>query len=164
MEIKFRVAGRIDRPVSEVFEAVADPKKLSGYFTTAGAEGRMETGATVMWEFHDYPGAFPVKVVEVVPNERIVFEWPAYEADPPNVDEKDQHEDGAEADYKTTVTITFKEADGGTLVEIAEEGWRDTDAARRGSYSNCQGWSQMLVCMKAWVEHGINLREGLYKA
>jgi uncharacterized protein YndB with AHSA1/START domain len=74
MELKFRVAARIARPVHEVFEAVADPEQLSRYFTTGGAQGRMETGATVMWDFADFPGAFPVQVVEVVPDERIVLE------------------------------------------------------------------------------------------
>jgi uncharacterized protein YndB with AHSA1/START domain len=68
MDLKFRVAARIARPVHEVFEAVADPDQLSHYFTTGGAEGRLETGATVMWDFHDYPGAFPVEVIEVVPD------------------------------------------------------------------------------------------------
>ena len=58
MDLKFRVAGRIARPVSEVFEAVVDPQQLSRYFTTGGAKGRMETGATVLWDFHDFPGAF----------------------------------------------------------------------------------------------------------
>ena len=73
MELKFRVAARIARPVHEVFEAVADPAKLSNYFTTGGAKGRLETGATVTWDFHDFPGAFPVEVVEVVPDEKIVL-------------------------------------------------------------------------------------------
>lgn len=163
MELKFRVAARIAKPVEEVFEAVADPDKLSQYFSTGGAKGRLETGTEVMWDFHDYPGAFPVKVVEVVPNERIIFEWPAYESDPPNVDGKIEHDDAAAADYNTTVTMTFSAVDGGTMVEISEEGWRDTAAAQRGSYGNCQGWSQMLCCLKAWAEHGINLREGMYK-
>ena len=31
---EFSVSGRISKPVHEVFEAVADPKHLSGYFTT----------------------------------------------------------------------------------------------------------------------------------
>ena len=35
--------------------------------------------------------------------------------------------------------------------------------ALQASYGNCQGWAQMLCAMKAWVEHGINLREGFYK-
>jgi len=73
MQLKFRVAARIAKPVHEVFEAVADPAQLSRYFTTGGAKGRLETGATVMWDFHDFPGAFPVAVVEAVPGERIAF-------------------------------------------------------------------------------------------
>ncbi len=161
MDLKFRVAARIARPVREVFEAVADPRQLSHYFTTGGAVGRLETGATVTWDFHDYPGAFPVEVVEVVPDERIVFKWDASEGEPPNVE-------GGEskvAPYKTTVTMSFSPLDNGsrTLVEIKEEGWRENQGALEASYGNCQGWSQMLCALKAWLEHGINLREGMYK-
>ena len=160
MELKFRVAARIARPVHEVFEAVADPAQLSRYFTTGGAQGRLETGAMVMWDFHDFPGAFPVEVVEVVPNRSIVFEWQASEGEPPNVEGGEPKE----ADYRTTVTMTFKSLDDGrTLVEIAEEGWRENQAALDASYGNCQGWTGMLLALKVWVEHGINLREGLYK-
>jgi len=159
MEINFRVAGRIDKPVAEVFEAVADPEKLSGYFTTGGAKGRIETGATVMWDFHDFPGAFPVEVIEVVPNEKIVLEWGAHEGDSGKIGAK-----GRETDYRTTVTMLFKPTDDGrTLVEIVEEGWRDTPEALRGSYMNCEGWTGMLCAMKVWLEHGITLRHGFYK-
>lgn len=164
MEIKFRVAARIARPIEEVFDAVVSPDKLSQYFTTGGAVGKMEPGATVKWDFHDYPGAFDVEIVEVVANKRIVLEWPAYECEPPNVDSAADHDAAALADYNTTVTMTFTEVEGGTMVEIAEEGWHNTPDAREGSYGNCQGWSQMLCCLKAWLEHGINLREGMYKA
>jgi len=160
MELKFRVAARIAKPVHEVFEAVADPKQLSHYFTTGGAKGRLETGATVTWDFHDYPGAFPVQVIEVVPDERIVLEWKASEGEAPNVE-------GGEMkvlDYNTTITMTFKGLDDGrTLVEIAEEGWRENQGALQASYGNCQGWTGMLLALKVWVEHGINLRDGLYK-
>ena len=34
MELKFRVAARIARPVHQVYEAVADPIQLSAYFAT----------------------------------------------------------------------------------------------------------------------------------
>jgi uncharacterized protein YndB with AHSA1/START domain len=162
MDLNFRVAARIAKPVHEVFEAVADPQQLSQYFTTGGAQGRLERGATVTWDFHDYPGAFPVHVVEVVPDERIVLKWAASEGEPPNLPEVDAKERGT--DYQTTVTMTFQSLDDGrTLVEIAEEGWRETEGALKASYGNCQGWSQMLCALKAWLEHGINLREGLYK-
>ena len=161
MDLKFRVAARIAKPVHEVFEAVADPDQLSNYFTTGGAKGRLEPGATVTWDFHDFPGAFPVDVVEVVPDERIVLKWDA--ADGEQLDAEGRP-DVTNAGYQTTVTMTFKPIDAGsrTLVEIWEEGWRENQGALDASYGNCQGWSQMLSALKAWLEHGINLREGMY--
>ena len=163
MDLKFRVAARIARPVHDVFEAVADPGQLSNYFTTGGAKGRLETGATVTWDFHDYPGAFPVEVVEVVPDEKIVLRWDAAEGEPPNLDDVQGRSDMATAPYKTTVTMTFKGLDEGrTLVEIKEEGWREDQKALEASYGNCQGWSQMLCALKTWIEHGINLRSDMY--
>ena len=160
MDLKFRVDTRIARPVEQVFEAVADPDVLSRYFTTGGAKGRLETGATVTWDFHDFPGAFPVRVVEVVPNRRIVLRWAANEGAPSDGEAAAT----ADAGYDTTVTKTFEPLeDGRTLVSIAEEGWRQTPGGLKASYGNCQGWSQMLCAMKAWLEHGINLREGMYR-
>jgi len=160
MDLKFKVMMIVGNPVEEVFEAVADPKQLSSYFTTGGASGRLEAGKTVTWDFHDFPGAFPVEVDEVVPNERIVFRWDAAEGE--------QVADGEieikPAGYQTTVTMTFQPTgDGRTLVEVEEEGWRETEGGLQASYGNCMGWSQMLAALKAWVEHGFNLREGAYK-
>ena len=150
MELKFKVSGRIARPVHDVFEAVADPDELSSYFTTNGAKGRLETGATVIWDFADFPGAFPVHVVEVEQDRRIVLRWEAAD-------------DGGEP-YETTVTMEFEALeDGRTLVTISEEGWRDTAGGQQASYSNCEGWTGMLCAMKARLEYGINLRDGFYK-
>lgn len=159
MELKFTVSAHISRPIDEVFEAIADPKKLSGYFTTGGAKGRLETGKTVTWDFHDFPGAFPVEVVEVTAPSRIVLKWDANEGPP---------EDGAataSAGHKTTVTMQLTPLDDGarTLVTITEEGWRPTPGGLKASYGNCMGWSQMLCALKIYVEHGLNLREGMYK-
>jgi uncharacterized protein YndB with AHSA1/START domain len=159
MDLKFNVSARIAKPVEQVFEAVSDPDQLSRYFTTGGAKGRLEAGTTVTWDFADFPGAFPVDVVEVVPNERIVLRWEA-------VDGAVDHEAGTyePGGYQTTVTMTFEPLEGGrTLVSIAEEGWRETEAGLAASYDNCGGWAQMLCALKAWLEHGINLREGMYK-
>ncbi|WP_426038559.1 SRPBCC domain-containing protein [Brevundimonas sp. DC300-4] len=159
MELKFEVSTRVARPVHEVFEAVADPSKLSAYFTTGGAVGRLETGATVQWDFADYPGAFPVQVVEVVQDQKIVLRWEANEGVPDDADPV------VAAEYMTTVTMTFAPLDDGTrtLVRIAEEGWRETPTGLKASYGNCMGWSQMLSALKASVEYGINLRTGAYR-
>lgn len=160
MDLKFTVMIHVSRPVHEVFEAVADPEQLSAYFTTGGAKDRLEAGKTVTWDFHDFPGAFPVEVDEVVPDERIVFRWEAAEG-------KQVADGGIEikpAGYQTTVTMTFKPTDDGrTLVQIEEKGWRETEGGLQASYGNCMGWAQMLAALKAWKEYGINLREGAYK-
>lgn len=159
MELKFKVSAHISKPVAEVFEAIVDPKTLSSYFTTGGANGRLETGATVTWDFADFPGAFPVEVIEVVDNQKIVLRWEANEGVP----ERDAPV--VDAGYFTTVTMDFAPLDDDTrtLVTISEGGWHETETGLAASYGNCMGWSQMLAALKAWVEYGINLREGMYR-
>ncbi|RIV39157.1 SRPBCC family protein [Micromonospora radicis] len=156
MDLRFKIAGRIGRPVHEVFEAVVDPDQLSRYFTTGGAKGRLATGATVSWDFADFPGAFPVEVVEVEQDRRIVLRWEAADTAPPG-------EGAAGGAYSTTVTMEFEPlGEARTLVTIAEEGWRPTPEGQQASYGNCEGWTSMLCCLKAWLEHGVNLRAGFY--
>lgn len=155
MEPKFTVTGRISKPVHEVFEAVANPDHLSQYFTTGGAKGRLETGAVVTWDFHDFPGAFPVDVVEVEQDKKIVLRWGASE----NVVDPE-----ADRPHQTTVTMTFEPLeDNRTMVQISEYGWNSSEEALAASYGNCEGWTGMLCAMRVWIEHGINLREGFYK-
>ena len=150
MELKFKVSGRIAKPVDKVFEAVVNPAQLSHYFTTGGARGRLETGATVTWDFADFPGAFPVEVIEVVEDKRIVLRW--------------RGDNASAADGRTEVIIEFTDTgDRRTLVEISEHGWRENQAGLDDSYRNCMGWSQMICALKMWMEHHVNLREGMYK-
>jgi len=146
MSIGFRVSARIAKPVAEAFDAVVNPKKLSGCFTTVGgASAPLVAGTTVTWW-----GEVPVEVDEVVSEKRIVLRWDASVA-------------AGEAPYKTRIEMAFAPLDdGGTLVTIAEAGWREGETGRQRSYLNCEGWSQMLCCMKAYLEYGINLRAGYY--
>ena len=154
MQPGFSVSGRISKPVHEVFEAVVSPDQLSHYFTTGGAKGRIVPGATVTWDFHDFPGAFPVFVREVVADRRIVLEWEA------TGDTAPQNGDGRRL---TRVTMTFAPLDDGrTLLTIEEHGWTATPEGLKASYGNCEGWTGMLCALKAWLEHGIVLRQGFY--
>ena len=146
MSFKFQVYGKIARPVDVVFNAVVNPAELSSYFATGGSSAPLREGTTVTWDFADFPGAFPVKVTKLVENERIELSWEA-----------------AEHGYETQVVMTFEAVDASsTLVRISESGWRDTPKGQESSYGNCFGWSQMLCCLKAWVEHRINLRQGFF--
>lgn len=146
MEFAFDVSGKIRRPIDEVFDAVYNPSKLSGYFTTGGATAPLDVGAAIMWDFADFPGAFPVYVREMERGARIVLEWQA-----------------ADGDYLTRVEFTFEALDAGTtLVRIREGTWRETPQGLKASYGNCMGWAQMLCALKGYVEYNLNLRDGFY--
>ncbi len=145
MELRFQVHTRIERPINEVFDAVYNPKKLSGYFTKA-ASGPLEEGSTVTWNFAEVPGDVLVSVKKVVPDQLIILEWEA-----------------GEGSYNTRVEIGFESLDSkSTLVKISESGWKATQRGLDNSYANCEGWTQMSCCLKAFLEHGINLRRGFY--
>ncbi|MHC6176381.1 SRPBCC domain-containing protein [Glutamicibacter sp. X7] len=150
-DLSFTVNGFISRPPSEVFEAVADPQQLSAYFTTGEAHGRLETGAEVSWDFHDFPGRFEVRVGEVVAEQSIELFWAS------------SAPLGEEAD--TRVLFEFVPVDGGarTEVRITESAWPLSVEGSRAAFGNCMGWTGMLAAMKMWLEYGINLREGFYK-
>lgn len=150
-ELSFTVSAHIARTCAEVYEAVADPEQLSKYFTTGGARGRLEKGADVSWDFHDFPGAFPVTVLEADPPHRIVIVWDGTAT----VDDAG----------RTTTTFEFEPVDDGTrtLVTITESSWLPTSEGAQNAFGNCAGWTGMALALKAWVEHGINLREGLYR-
>ncbi|GAB3042813.1 SRPBCC family protein [Parafrigoribacterium mesophilum] len=150
-ELTFTVSGRIARPSAEVYEAVADPGQLSKYFTTGGAHGRLEAGSEVTWDFHDFPGAFPVTVLDASAPRRIVIQWAG---------KATTSQDGT-----TTTTFEFEPVDDDTrtLVSITESSWKPTAEGATNAFGNCQGWTGMLAAMKVWLEHGINLREGFYK-
>jgi uncharacterized protein YndB with AHSA1/START domain len=146
MDIRFEVYGKIQRPIAETFDAIYNHEKLSGYFTTGGASAPLDEGTTVMWDFHDFPGAFPVKVIRCEKPTLMELEWGS-----------------AEKGKMNRVIINFiAEGDNTTKVTISESGWSETVEGLKASYGNCMGWSQMLAAMKAYVEYGINLREGFY--
>lgn len=149
MELKFQVQTKIQKPVKEVFKAVQDPEKLSGYFTNGGASAPLNEGTTVQWAFADTPGdekiSFPVTVQKVLPNELIVLGW--------------QGTKGKQNRVEMNFEKTGPEE---TLVKISESGWEVNQDDLNSSYGNCMGWSQMLSALKAYVEYGINLRKGAY--
>ena len=146
MKPGFEIYIKVQRPLGQVFDGVYNPKQLMKYFTTKGASAPLKAGTTVMWDFADFPGAFPVYVKTSIKNKRIEFAWKA--------------QDG---DYNTRVRFDFKRlGPRETRVSVSESGWKNTPAGRKASYGNCFGWSQMIAALKAYLEYGINLRKGAY--
>ena len=147
MDLRFTLQAKIKKPIEEVYEVIYNPKKLSKYFTTGGASGPLEEGTEVKWDFHDYPGSFPVYVIQSIKNQKIVFEWAS-----------------AVETNRLRVEITFESlGDDSALIKISEAGWNsDEQASLDESYSNCQGWTQMLCSLKTYIEYDKNLREFYY--
>lgn len=159
MELRFTVQTKIQKPVDEVFDAVYNPKKLSTYFATGGADGPLDGGKTVMWSFIDNgkkSPPFPVKVKKVVRNRVIQFSWEASEG----VYDAKTGQMPTGAGYDTLVEMSFEPLSANeTLVKIVEGKWRPTKAGLQGSYQNCEGWTGMSLCLKAYLEYNINLRK-----
>ena len=134
----------VQRTPEEVFEAIVDPVKMSGYFI-ASSTGRMEAGKTLLWKFPEFDMEFPVKIISVQPARFVSFSW----EDPEGI--------------MTTVEITLKpEAEKNTSVTITE-GPRDHNAAGiKWLQGNTEGWANFLACLKAYMEYGINLRKGAF--
>lgn len=149
MDLSFKIQIKIMKPAAAVFEAVVNPVHLSGYFTRTATP--MRVGGQALWTFPEYEGEEAVDIIEIIPNEKIVLEWNAHEEDGCG---------GRDTDYKTRVTMLFEPLDeNSTLLRIAESGWRETQKALEGSYCNCMGWTHMAMCLKAYIEHGVNLRK-----
>lgn len=148
MELRFQVQTKIQKPVAEVFDAVYNNDKLSGYFTNGGASAPLDEGTTVEWGFADTPGEevrFPVEVEKTVKNELIVLRWQGTQKELNRVEMR----------FEST-------GDNETLVQISESGWKESQEDLNRSYGNCMGWSQMLSALKAYTEYGIDLRKGAY--
>jgi uncharacterized protein YndB with AHSA1/START domain len=98
-----------------------------------------------------------VKVKKVVRNKLIQFSWEASEG----VYDAKTGQMPTGAGYDTVVEMSFEPLNPKeTLVKIVEGKWRPTVAGLQGSYGNCQGWAHMSMCLKAYLEYGINLRKG----
>ncbi len=146
MELKFQVQARIQKPVEEVFDGVYNPARITQYFATESSSGSLSEGSQVIWRFADYPHDVHLSVKKVVPNQLIAFEWEA-----------------ADGGYNTRVEIRFEALGSSeTLVKISESAWKENQCGLDSSYQNCQGWMNMVSCLKAYLEYGINLRKGFF--
>jgi uncharacterized protein YndB with AHSA1/START domain len=127
----------IRKSVAEVFEALIDPALTRNFWFTKGSD-RLEANKKVVWEWEMYNVSIPVMVREIVPNEKIVFEW---------------------AEPARTVEFNFKTlSDGSTFVKVTECGYNQTgDELLAVIKDSTGGFTTVLDGLKAFLEHGINL-------
>ncbi len=141
-QISVSVELSIAKPAVEVFKAVLTPVP----FFLKHASEPIKEGAEVVWEFAELAKPFAIRGVKVMPNELIRFEWPRGDGSAMN-----------------SVEFTFKPFSSViTTVFISESGWPDDAKWREASYRNCMGWMHMACSLKAYLEYGVNLRQGSF--
>jgi uncharacterized protein YndB with AHSA1/START domain len=146
MARNYTVQTRIMRPAADVFDAVVCKEKMMNYFVT-GASDDLREGATIRWRWNHY-GENPVVVKKIVDNKLVEL----------TLDSREWDKTKDEA-YDVRVIFEFEELeDGSTMLSISEEGWKTDADGLKGSHDNCGGWTHMAMCLKAWIEHGIDLR------
>jgi len=140
MQLEVKTKLRIGAPIHEVFEAIIDPAKMSQYFITE-ASGPMEAGKSISWTWADYNATANIQVQKIETDKLITFTWSG---------------SGAE----TLVEILLAaETESITSVTVQEKGWDKDDNGIRRLTEQTQGWVDMLLCLKAFVQYGINLRK-----
>lgn len=139
-KIKLMVSIKINKPVDEVFNAFIDNSILCKYFTTGASASIRAAGDKIQWIWSN--DKTYITVTEVIKDKSVSFTWP-----------------GHKVEYDTRATINFEEKNGKTIVTVTEDGWSKDDAGINSALSNSSGWKDMLLCMKAWLEHNIDLRK-----
>jgi uncharacterized protein YndB with AHSA1/START domain len=135
-----KTAMLIRRPVAEVFEAIVNPEVTTHFWFTRSS-GRLEPGAQVQWDWEMYGASAQVRVLEIEPDRRILLEW------------------GGDGSY-TTVDWHFTALDtSSTFVEVENTGFGGSADAIVAEALDCMGgFSFTLAGLKAYLEHGIELR------
>lgn len=128
----------IRRPVDEVFNAFIDPSATRNFWFTRSS-GKLERHKTVTWEWEMYNVSASVWVKEIVENSKIVIEW---------------------GEPATNVEFQFTTlSDGSTYVQVIESGYLETgDKLVKHIIDSTAGFTTVLDGLKAYLEHGINLK------
>lgn len=142
LEIKGSI--QISKTPHEVFEAIIDPKKMSNYFISYGSDV-LAAGKTITWQFPEFDEKMDIKVLTVVEDKQVVFQW-----------------EGVRGHF-TDVNITLEPRPGNaTLVTVTEGKLDNNEEGIKWLNGNAYGWSNFLSCMKAYLEYNINLRKGAF--
>lgn len=130
----------IRKPVKEVFEAFTNPD-ITTKFWYSHSTGNLEVGANIEWEWEIYNLVIPVKVIEIVENQKILIEW-------------------GEGINKSTVVWEFNSVnDNLTFLTIKNYNFQGQDDELISQIKDStKGFTFVLSGLKAWLEHKIKLR------
>ncbi len=143
--LEIKAAIQIQKPSTEVFQAIVDPEKMRNYFI-GKSTGHLIEGTSVIWEFPEFEGEVLIEVSKVIPGELVSFNW-----------------EGAKG-KKLLVKISLRELEDRSTVVSVTEGKMEADKAGIEWYGgNTEGWANFLASLKAYLEYNINLRKGAFE-
>jgi len=127
---------------TEIYQAMIQPDHMQHYFISE-ASGIMEEGKEITWKFPEFKEEFQINVLQLIPDELIVFSWPGME------------------DHILEVKIALEAVTENTcIVSISEGEAEHNESGIAWLSNNSAGWANFLACLKAYLEFGINLRKG----
>jgi len=138
MSIEFKHAVIINCSLQTAYQAIVLAESIVRFFPTE-ASGNMEAGKVIEWKWGTQQ--CDIKVSELEVNKCIKFDWQAHKVD-----------------YDTSTVIELEEKDSKTKVIVKESGWLQDEEGITSAIEHSAGWMHFLLCMKTWLEHGIDLR------
>jgi uncharacterized protein YndB with AHSA1/START domain len=136
-----RVTKKVNAPVSEVWDALVSPQKISRYMMGTEVRTDWQPGSEIVWEgeWEGKPYQDRGTILTVEPEHRL-----SYSHFSPMSSEEDI------SDNYHIVDIDLSREDDATRIELTQDNNR-SDEARQHSEEN---WSQMLDGLKEMVEKG----------
>lgn len=129
---------------SDIYEAIINPNHMRHYFISE-SNGQLEEGKTITWKFPEFKEEFQIEVIQLIPNELIVFDWSGIEG------------------QILRVNIGLEPfGESSTIVKISEGKVENNKIGIEWLVRNTAGWANFLACLKAYLEFGINLRKGSF--
>ena len=141
--LEIKVAIQILKPANMVFEAIINPEKMTNYFISKSS-GKMMEGKIITWKFPEFETEFPIHVEKIEQDRYISYHWES-------------------EGEMLLVEITLDPIeDNATVVTVTEKSRDNDEAGIQWLGGNSAGWANFLACLKAYLEHGINLRKGAF--
>jgi len=128
----------IRKDIAEVFQAMVDPAITTKIWFTKSS-GKLEKGKTIEWEWEMYNHKVNVEVLEIIENQKIIFNWGNY-------------------DRPSIVEWEFRAIEGGTFVSVTNEIEHDTSEKLIAEVrDSTERFTLVLANLKAYLEFNILL-------
>lgn len=135
-KLKFTVGIVIKSDIRTVWNNVCKAEQVRKYFTT-DARRDLDSSGDVLWIWGNE--AALIKVIEILPEDKLVFEW-----------------NGSNVDYRIRTEFIFEKENDKVTLKIKEKGWEENAKGMKSAFLNCSGWTEFLSALKVFTEYKIS--------